>query len=253
MVYRDISLVCYRKPIHDGTSRFVRVMKLTILFHTKICGVRFTSDIEAVGVSGADAIGLNFFPPSVRYVDPGKEDTSRLAETAKRFGLLRVGVFVNETVQTIYEIQQRVGLDVIQLHGDEPLGWTDEYRLTGSLPIVRAIKLPTAELNAKSIEERVRPWTDQGCHVLLDADAGAAHGGSGKTLDWEVIGQWSRDYGCRSWTLAGGLDRENVGLAKRISGAVSVDTASGTESSKGIKSSVLIQAFARAANAQTAG
>ena len=117
------------------------------------------------------------------------------------------------------------------------------------LRVVRAIKLPVGPLVPANIETAARPWIDLGCHPLLDADAGAAHGGSGKTLDWISIRSWSDAHGQTAFTLAGGLNPGNVAAAIRQSGANSVDTASGVEQPRGEKQHDLIDAFVRACRA----
>lgn len=218
----------------------------TPLFRIKICGVLLEKDIAAVDTSAADAIGLNFYPPSIRYLDPLNPKTAELSGLAKSAGLLRVGVFVNESVSTLVETHDRVGLDAIQLHGDESLSTANELIALGHR-VIRAIKLPRHAMLPDQIHAFASPWLDIGCHLLLDADAGAAHGGSGKTLDWNSVHQWAATFGVRKWTLAGGLKAENVARAVDESGAVSVDTASGVECPKGVKNADRIAAFAAAA------
>lgn len=213
------------------------------MFHIKICGVRRPSDIEAVEQSGADAIGLNFFPPSVRYVDPDLESTRDLSALASAAGLFRVGVFVNESAERLSEIATSVGLDAIQLHGDEQPELIGRLRELSSLPLIRAIKLLKSEGHPAEIAAKVEPWLEAGCHLLLDADAGDAHGGSGRTLYWPAVRQWSDANPEVSWSLAGGLRPDNVAEAIRNSGARSVDTASGVEEPRGEKSQRLISRF----------
>ncbi len=215
------------------------------MFHTKICGVRTIPDIHAVADSGADAIGLNFFSRSVRYVDPDDDVTQNLSAVAKQAGLLRIGVCVNESVESVISIARRVELDAIQLHGEETLEMADRLRSQTNLPVIRAIKLPTGLLEIGTIEQKSKPWTETGCHLLLDADAGAEHGGSGNKLDWDSIRKWSDQSAAVGWTLAGGLDPENVALAIRSSGAKSVDVASGVERPRGKKSPELIVQFVK--------
>ena len=109
------------------------------MFHTKICGVRKLSDIKSVAACCADAIGLNFFARSLRFVDPETDDVLRLSQAAERAGLLRVGVFVNSDVETIVQIATRVGLDVIQLHGDESIDTVGQIQSHIELPLIRAL------------------------------------------------------------------------------------------------------------------
>ncbi|WP_419193983.1 phosphoribosylanthranilate isomerase [Novipirellula herctigrandis] len=217
------------------------------MFHIKICGIRLKSDIDAIEAAGGDAVGLNFFPKSIRYLDPQSASTGELAIYAQKRGLTRVGVFVNESAERIGSISEKKWIDVIQLHGDETLG--DAKALAAiRLPILRAIKLPAGPIGVNQIDSRIRPWTEAGFGVLLDVDAGPAHGGSGTALDWDSLGRWSKANEDTSWTLAGGLRPDNVAEAINVTGAKSVDVASGVESPRGKKSATLISEFCRNAN-----
>ena len=232
------------------------------MFDVKICGVRFKSDIDAVqsAVSlAADAglkrcriaVGLNFFPPSSRYLDSQSTDATAISMAAARAGVLRVGLFVNENPDNVARIADQIGLGAVQLHGDETQEQVAAIADVIDLPIIRAVKLPakTAESDAiqsNQIAAACQPWLDLGCHLLLDADAGTQHGGSGKSLDWHAIKAWADTIaGDVAWTLAGGLTPDNVAEAMEVSGATSVDTASGVEASKGVKSAEKIAAFVR--------
>lgn len=211
------------------------------MFRAKICGVRLKNEIEIAEAAGADAIGLNFFPKSIRYVAPTDDSTNELSATIKRLGMLSVGVFVNLSVDEVTDIAARVGLSAVQLHGDEPESVAQEL-ISQGLKVIRAIKLPTKDLSTELITQKCQPWSQLGCHLLLDADAGAQHGGSGKCLSWDVIHQWATSTSA-TWTLAGGLTPENVSEAIQLSGAKSVDTASGAEQPRGTKSAARIEAF----------
>jgi phosphoribosylanthranilate isomerase len=228
-------------------DQLVKYRSIT-MFRIKICGVRCSADIAAVARADGDAIGLNFYPPSIRYVDPADPLTKQISIEARQQGLLRVGVFVNESAESIAEILSDIGLDAVQLHGDETIQDLGVYRRKFDCPIIRAIKLPVGPLTENVISTAVDPWLDAGSLVLLDADAGSQHGGSGKTLDWPVIGRWACDQpddpsGNPRWTLAGGLDPENISLAIQQTGAKSIDCASGVEHPKGIKSASRIAKF----------
>lgn len=252
-------------------------------FLIKICGVRLESDVEAVGQAGGDAVGLNFYPPSARYVDPSESLTSRLSALAANSGLVRVGVFVNESADSICRIVDQVGLEWVQLHGDEPVETAGNLRQLG-IQVIRAIKIPPGniartELSARTesasedsdllpadtIQTRVGPWAEAADALLLDADGGAMHGGSGQQLDWAALNTWDRNTERhlpdpsesklsvrRHWTLAGGLLPGNVSEAIRVSGAQSVDVASGVESARGVKCPKLIAQFTKAALAALA-
>jgi phosphoribosylanthranilate isomerase len=216
------------------------------MFHVKICGVRQAEEIEFAAGFGADAVGLNFFPPSIRFLDPEVRATQALSDLAMRLGLYRVGVVVNRSADSIARLCEVVGLDAIQLHGDESMDDLQQIRGVVSLPIIRAIKLPRHAIQVPDLQARVAPWSEANCHLLLDADAGKEHGGSGKTLDWDSVAAWSQSYPGSSWTLAGGLSPDNVARAVETTGATSVDTASGVERPRGTKNATLTERFCRA-------
>ena len=213
------------------------------MFRVKICGVRRIEDVIASAESGADAIGLNFFRPSIRFVE--FTVASELSSEAEDRGLLRVGVFVNESVDSVLAISDQVGLDFVQLHGHE--SEQDVARLIAAGErVIRAIRLPVGRLEPQEIEERVLPWRELGCDLLLDADAGAQGGGAGLRLDWTAIGRWRAEFGSLdSWALAGGLTPQMVAKAIAASLAPAVDVASGVEHPRGVKSADLIDLFVK--------
>lgn len=211
------------------------------MFRVKICGVRRRADVIAADEAGADAVGLNFFRPSVRFVE--NEAARELSVEAEERDLLRVGVFVDEPVESILRTSDLVGLDFVQLHGHESP--EDAQRLIAAGErVIRAVRLPVGRLESSEIEERVAPWREMGCDLLLDADAGAQGGGAGLRLDWTAVGRWKAEFGAKdSWALAGGLTPQTVAKAIAASGATGVDVASGVEQPRGVKSPCLIDAF----------
>lgn len=229
------------------------------MFRIKICGVTDSATIDAVASSGADAVGLNFHPPSVRYVPPAA--AAELSQRALGKGLTRVGVFVAHSADQIASIAGSVGLDFVQLHGDQTA--EDARRLIGQgFRVIPVVRLPAGPLDAETIETRVAPWRIDGVGVLLDADAGAHGGGVGMRLDWDAIGRWASsergaesgksDTGRRndqplSWALAGGLDAAVLADAIYQSRAKSIDVASGVEEPRGKKSPRRIAEFVAAA------
>lgn len=232
------------------------------MFRVKICGVRTKADVDVVsqcsirlGGQEQAAVGLNFFPKSVRYVDPIGVTAGQLASYARSSGILAVGLFVNQQADMVAKVAQRLNLDVVQIHGDESP--TEVERIRDAIKdcdlecgLLRAVKLPRQALTTDLISSQVKPWIDLGCGLLFDADAGSAHGGMGIALDWKVISEWALQQASQNpqitWTLAGGLNPDNVADAMKASSASSVDVASGVESPRGVKSPSLIEAFFRA-------
>src|SRR6202161_4915803 len=92
---------------HEQRSSMVKV---------KICGITTWSDARGAVEAGADFLGFNFYRESSRYIAPAaaRRIVQRLPEK-----VASVGVFVNEAEPEMLEIARRVGLDYVQLHGDE--------------------------------------------------------------------------------------------------------------------------------------
>jgi phosphoribosylanthranilate isomerase len=186
----------------------------------KICGITRPEDAAAAEEAGADWIGLNFWPGSKRRVS---------VEVAKaiRTRLPKIGVFVNAPLEEIRRIAGEIGLDRIQLHGDEP---TDFW--TGPPPALRVVR-------------GVDRLTAGDELVLLDA-ATPGYGGAGEALDWNAVRAAVERTG-RRIILAGGLTPANVASAIAIVRPAGVDVASGVESAPGVKDPDKIRAFVRAA------
>ena len=104
------------------------------LFRVKICGITSAQDAAIAASAGADAIGLNFYPKSPRYVTP--EQAAVIARDLPR-GVLCVGVFVNATTPEIRQTAQAVGLNAVQIHGDEPPSMLLEL---ADVPTIRAFR-----------------------------------------------------------------------------------------------------------------
>ena len=215
------------------------------MFRIKICGIKTIKDAEMVSNSGADAVGLNFFPPSIRYLDPTNPDTSAVSERAAQLSLLRVGVIVNLEITQAEQLLEQVSLDALQLHGHEAPETAQNWISLG-VPIIKAIKLPTGPISTSVIDQYCLPWIEAGCHPLFDAEAGNAHGGVGARVDWESVGKWSKSVPSQNFTLAGGLTPENAAEAIAQTGAQSVDAASGVENPRGTKNEHSLQRFVEA-------
>jgi phosphoribosylanthranilate isomerase len=206
----------------------------------KICGITSVADAEAAAAAGADAIGLNCYPRSLRYVTPARAAEIVRALPPRR--PLRVGVFVNAPPAEIAALDAALGLDVIQLHGDED----PEYVARVGPKAMKAIRVTGPESLAALRSYRCQAF-------LLDGPAGGAYGGAGRGFDWSLAraakGVWRL-------VIAGGLTPHNVAEAVTAARPYGVDVASGVESEPGVKDPALMQAFvaaARAAAARAAG
>jgi phosphoribosylanthranilate isomerase len=212
-------------------------------FWVKICGITNVDDARAVADAGADAIGLNFFNKSRRFIDP---QTARRIVDKLPAGILKVGVFVNHNINQITDTIQQVGLDAVQLHGDERPALFSE--LPSHVRIVRAHRCGREGLAP------LAHYLDE-CHalgrmpdaVLIDADAGASFGGSGTLADWALIRDQKQLLGGLPFLLAGGLTPDNVAEAIEAVAPSGVDVASGVEREPGRKDPDLIARFVKTA------
>lgn len=177
----------------------------------KICGIQTLEVAKAAVQGGADFIGF-VFADSRRKIAPeiAREIANELPKQVKK-----VGVFVNETVEKMTEIANMVGLDFLQLHGNEPASVAEKL----PLPVIKAF-------SADSISpSEIRSYPCE--YYLIDSPKGKYHGGTGKTFDWKMAKDFELDH--RKLILAGGLTPENVRKAITVVGPVGVDVSSGVE------------------------
>jgi phosphoribosylanthranilate isomerase len=202
----------------------------------KICGITRPEDAEAAVDAGADWIGLNFWPRSRRYI--ASIDRAVAIAAAVPGDVKKVGVFVNAPAPQIEEIASRVGLSLIQFHGDEDPAFC--ARFAGRY--LRAFRVASAadlrHLDAFDCE-----------HVLLDTPQ-PDYGGGGVVGDWSLARQ-ARASG-KKLLLAGGLTPDNVSAAVRDVRPFGVDVASGVESAPGVKDAALVRRFVAAAKGRSA-
>jgi phosphoribosylanthranilate isomerase len=215
------------------------------LFQTKICGVTTPDDAQQAASVGADAIGLNFFAQSSRYVD-----VERAAQIAHAIpaGVQRVGVFVNMPAVQIMQIVKRVELDVVQLHGDEAP--SDLLALAG-YELIKVFRGSSITLAA--VQEYLTICQSLGVKlvgVIIDGATPGQFGGTGHAANWSVAAEYAALADVPPLILAGGLTAENVALAIAQVRPWGVDTASGVESSPGHKDTAKVTQFC--AQARTA-
>ncbi|MGC4001984.1 MAG: phosphoribosylanthranilate isomerase [Pirellulales bacterium] len=216
------------------------------MFRIKLCGLTRLEDVPGVVAAGADAVGLNFYPPSKRYVD-----LDRAAELTAALPneITRVGVFVNAEINAILAACAACRLNYVQLHGDESPETARKLQdaLSGSARLIRALRLrdnPQVELEpyfaacqAVGVEFTA---------LLIDAYQTGQYGGTGATADWSAVGRWTTRPAI-PLILAGGLTPGNVAEAIANSRADGVDTAGGVESTPGRKDPALSREFVQAA------
>ncbi|WP_242221249.1 phosphoribosylanthranilate isomerase [Bacillus cereus group sp. BfR-BA-01380] len=177
----------------------------------KICGI---TDIRTAKIAceyGADAIGF-VFAKSKREIAPdqAKQIIEELPEN-----VMKVGVFVNESIEVIENIVTYCGLTHVQLHGDE-----QNYHIKRlSIPSIKAIGV-----SSRNDIERAKEYETD--FILFDSPQEQFHGGNGKTFSWELLQSNPIEKKC---ILAGGLQLENIVEAIEMVRPYMVDVSSGVE------------------------
>ena len=213
------------------------------MFRVKICGLTSVHDAEVISRTKADAIGLNFYAKSPRCITT--EQALRVVQ-ATPSRVARVGLFVNATDDEVCTAYDHLGLDFIQLHGDEP----PEYLLAlGGRPVIRAFRLGPSGLAPilRYLEACRLPEVNLHA-VLIDAYDPERYGGTGETADWKQLADQRTMLGALPLVLAGGLNAANVAEAIVTVRPDAVDTASGVEHELGEKDPQAVAAFAEAAH-----
>jgi phosphoribosylanthranilate isomerase len=195
----------------------------------KICGITNWTDARRAVEAGAQFLGFNFYRPSPRYIQPAaaRRIIRRLPD-----GIATVGVFVNESEANMLAIAHRVGLDYLQLHGDERP--EQVARLKREIPVIKAVRVHDS-FRPKQLDSFGRASA-----ILLDGFDVRRHGGTGKTFNWNLA---RGSNGSRRIFLAGGLTPENVAEAIRVARPYAVDVCSGVEARPGKKDPARIVAL----------
>lgn len=212
------------------------------MFRIKVCGVTTEEDAAVVAAAGADALGLNFYPSSPRYVS--RQVAESIAACLPK-GVVKVGLFVNAPCEEVGATFDVLGLDLIQLHGDEPAEYLAE--LAGR-PVVRAFRVAPGGLS--EVAQYLHQCRRLGCLprlCLMDSYQKGQYGGTGHRSEWADLRQYPFEAWNPPMVLAGGLTPENVAQAIQTARPHAVDTASGVESSPGRKDPMLVQRFVEAA------
>lgn len=198
----------------------------------KICGITNLTDANASIEAGCDALGFMFYKKSPRYINP---ECARTIITGLKKPVIKIGVFVNARKATVKRIAKRVGLDILQFHGNE----SPEYCLSfKKYKVIKAVRVKDT-LDKRKIS-RYRPFA-----FLFDAFSSSLMGGTGKKFNWSL---------CKHLEgisvpvfLSGGLTERNVMQAIKSVHPQWVDVSSGVESRPGIKDPLKVKRFIKAA------
>jgi phosphoribosylanthranilate isomerase len=195
----------------------------------KICGITSCADALAAVAAGADALGFNFYRPSPRYISP---ETAREITNQLPTSVLKVGVFVNEELESVVRIVTEVGLSGVQLHGDESPEYCEALAGNYIIKVFRAGD--DFDIEAYTVEA-----------IMLDTKDDMLRGGTGRIFDWSLAHR--PESSKPRLFLAGGLSPENVAEAITTVRPYAVDACSSLEISPGRKDHARMRAFVAAA------
>jgi phosphoribosylanthranilate isomerase len=195
----------------------------------KICGLTTVAEALACVESGADAIGLVFYPPSPRFVTDAQ--AAAICE-ALPLSVCSVGVFVNEPLAEVLGRVKRCGLRAAQLHGQESPQMVQELSRQGVL-VIKALFGNGQPAFAAAREYRARAF-------LTECVGERLPGGTGQAWNWGTARTLAREYPV---ILAGGLTADNVAAAIAAAQPGAVDVSSGVEARPGTKDLKKVQQF----------
>lgn len=199
----------------------------------KICGITNLDDAIISVKFGADALGFNFYEKSPRYITP---EAALVIIKNLPENVLKVGVFVNASLDKIAKIASLAKLSALQLHGEETPDFVRELKAKTNLETIKAFRVSPGF----QPDDILKYEADA---ILLDAFSPIEHGGTGETFDWEIALKVRQLF--PKMYLAGGLTAENVWEAINRVKPFAVDVCSSIEAGKGKKDKEKLRNFCK--------
>ena len=200
------------------------------MLKVKTCGITNIEDALLCESEGADALGFIFYKKSKRYIEPGS--VKEIIEHLSPF-TMKVGVFVNDSVDFINETAANLHLNAVQLHGEE----SPEFVSNISLPVIKSFRVNNGF--DFSILQKFSKIS-----FLFDTYSDAEYGGTGKTFNWELIPGEIRG----KIILAGGVSIDNIENIFNNIKPAAVDLSSSIESEPGKKDKAKVKEFFKKIN-----
>lgn len=191
----------------------------------KVCGITNIDDALLCQQLGIDALGFIFYEKSKRNLDV--KQAYNIIKELSPF-ILKIGVFVNESPEYINKVAAKIGLNVIQLHGEEPAEYIDKIHF----PVIKSFRIkPDFDYEVLNSFKQ--------CYFLLDSFSLSAHGGTGTRFNWDSIPKDLRS----NIILAGGISVENIEVVCKKIKPAAIDVSSSLEEYPGKKDPVKVRTF----------
>lgn len=194
--------------------------------------MKYPDNIREVIKYQPDYLGFIFYPGSPRYAG---ENMGELSTLDIPYSIKKTGVFVNESTYKIKQIAKSISLDMVQLHGKEPVADCIELRKSG----IKIIKVFSVGEDFEF--SQMQPYADHVDYFLFDTK-GKYHGGNSIPFDWEIIEKYPFNI---PFFLGGGMGIENIDLVKQIKNPYlyALDANSRLETSPGLKDPEKVKLF----------
>ena len=169
----------------------------------KICGMKFAENISQVGALQPDFMGFIFYSKSKRFV--GDDFSSSSIQHVPK-SIQKVGVFVNESPESIVEKVKKFDLDIVQLHGNESVA-DCRFLKEKNITIMKAFSID------ENFDFDILKAYEPVCDYFLFDTKTPTYGGSGKTFDWKLLDNYKLE---KPFFLSGGLNLESIEKVKKL-------------------------------------
>ena len=161
----------------------------------KVCGITNIGQAQVLDALGLHYIGFIFYPSSKRYVLNHLSLTD--LHDFKTTKAKKVGVFVNESLETLLNIVKAAGLDMVQLHGDEDLAYC--AKVNEVVSVIKVFRVGALVPNMNGFDQVVD-------YFLFDTDS-PLYGGTGQHFNWEIIKNQTMT---KPYFLSGGIGPNDI-------------------------------------------
>jgi phosphoribosylanthranilate isomerase len=194
--------------------------------------MRNPSNIEGLVKLKPDYIGFIFYPKSKRFI--GEQIPDEIRSLIPVY-IQKVGVFVDEPIDSLLEKFKSNELDMVQLHGSELPDYCEKLKKL-NIPVIRAFSI-----NPSFDFDSVKPYNPY-CNYYLFDTATDLRGGSGKKFDWKKLDQYEEN---KPFFLSGGIQSTDIEEIKYITHneLYAIDVNSGFEIEPGVKDVPKLKSF----------